>query len=90
MTAKKGKHFSPPYIMTFKEPSLCYFIGMNVICKAMISEVSDDRNQALGMAVMGVAWGTGSIIGPAIAGATADPIGQYNLNITSKHQNCHL
>ncbi len=50
----------------------------------MISEVSDDSNQALGISVMGAAWGAGFIIAPAVGGAIADPIGQYNLTITSE------
>lgn len=53
-------------------------------CKAVVSESSDDSNQALGLAVISVAWGTGYIVGPAVSGAIADPIGQYNLNITSE------
>ena len=50
----------------------------------MLSEVSDNSNQAFGLALLGTAWGTGYIVGPAISGALADPIGQYNLTITSK------
>ena len=50
--------------------------------KAVISESSDDSNQALGMTVITSAYGTGLILGPAVAGAIADPIGQYNLTIT--------
>ena len=50
----------------------------------MVSEVSDDRFQAFGMSIVGAAWSLGFIIGPAVAGAIADPIGQYNLTISSK------
>ena len=56
--------------------------GLISACKAVISEASDDSNQALGMTVVGAAWGIGYIVGPAMSGALADPIGQYN--ITSK------
>ena len=52
--------------------------------KAVISEVSDDSNQALGIAMIGLAWGVGIIIGPAVSGALSDPIGQYNLTVKSK------
>lgn len=51
--------------------------------KAVLSEVSDDSNQAFGLTILGTAWGIGYIIGPAISGVLADPIGQYNLTITS-------
>lgn len=57
--------------------------GLISTSKAVISEVSDDSNQAIGVAVLGAAVGTGNIIGPAVAGAIADPVGQYNLTITS-------
>ena len=52
--------------------------------KAVISEASDDTNQAFGISLISCAWGLGLIIGPAVSGAIADPIGQYNLNISSK------
>ena len=35
------------------------------------------------MTIVGAAWGIGYIVGPAMSGALADPIGQYN--ITSKY-----
>ena len=49
-----------------------------------MSEVTDDKSQAFGIAIVGTSWGVGYIIGPAVSGAIADPIGQYDLNITSK------
>ena len=52
--------------------------------KAVVSEMSDDSNQAFGITMVGTAWGSGYIIGPAISGAIADPITQYNLTITSE------
>ena len=58
--------------------------GVVATCKAVISEVSDDSNQAFGISIVGSSFGLGYIIGPAISGAISDPIGQYNLNITSK------
>ena len=54
------------------------------VSKAVISEVSDDSNQAIGITLVGTAFGTGYILGPAVAGAIADPVGQYNLTITSE------
>lgn len=58
--------------------------GVVCISKAVISEVSDDSNQAIGITLVGTAFGSGYIIGPAVAGAIADPVGQYNLTITSE------
>ena len=64
----------------------CRFSVPGVVgtAKAIISEASDDRNQAFGISLISSAWGLGFVFGPAISGALADPIGQYNLNITSK------
>ena len=45
--------------------------------KAVLSESSDDSNQALSMAILTSALGTGLILGPAVSGAISDPIGQY-------------
>lgn len=58
--------------------------GVISSCKAVISEVSDDSNQALGITIVGAAWGIGYIVGPAVSGAIADPLTQYQLNITSE------
>ena len=52
--------------------------------KAVLSESSDDSNQALSMVILTSALGTGLILGPAVSGAISDPIGQYNLTITSR------
>ena len=59
-------------------------IGVVVTVKAVVSDSSDGSTQALGFSIVGTSWGLGSVIGPALAGAIADPIGQYNLNITSE------
>lgn len=56
--------------------------GMVSTSKAVMSEISDDSNQAFGLGVLGTAWGVGYILGPAISGAIADPIRQYNLNLS--------
>ena len=65
-----------------------YFLGIVAASKAVVSEVTDDKNQAVGINIIGAAWGIGYILGPATAAAVADPIGQYSLNITSKPKNC--
>lgn len=51
--------------------------------KAIISESSNNSNQAIGVSILSVGWGLGVLIGPAISGAVSDPIGQYNLTIES-------
>ena len=66
---------------------LLYLISLTGIVgtiKASLSESSDNNNQAIGMAVITSAFGTGLVIGPSLSGAIADPIGQYNLTISSK------
>ena len=50
----------------------------------MIGEASNNSNQALGISVVCGAWELGFILGPAVSGAIADPIGQYNLSISSE------
>ena len=60
------------------------FLGVVTASKAVVSEVTDDKNQAVGINIIGAAWGIGFILGPAASAAVADPIGQYSLNITSK------
>lgn len=52
--------------------------------KAVLSEVSDDSNQAFGITILGAASGAGYILGPAVASVVADPVGQYNLTLASK------
>lgn len=48
-------------------------------CKAIIivSEASDDTNQAIGMSVILTAWNVGLIVGPAIGGFLAQPTEKY-------------
>jgi MFS family permease len=58
--------------------------GVIVTSKAVVSEISDDSNHAIGISMVGTAMGFGYIIGPAVAGAIADPVNQYNLTISSK------
>ena len=36
------------------------------------------------MSLLTVGWAVGMIIGPAVSGVLADPVGQYNLTISSK------
>ena len=62
--------------------------GVLGTAKALISETSDDSNQAFGIAIVACAWGMGLVLGSAVSGAIADPIGQYNLNVSSKRVRC--
>ena len=62
--------------------------GVIGTAKAVISEASDDSNQAFGIAIVACAWGVGLVLGSAVSGAVADPIGQYNLTISSKQSVC--
>ena len=60
------------------------YIGLAGTIKAVLSESSTDETQPIGLSILATAFGVGIIIGPAVSGAIADPISQYNLNITSK------
>ncbi|CAI7992238.1 Protein ZINC INDUCED FACILITATOR-LIKE 1 [Geodia barretti] len=60
------------------------FNGVAGTVKAIISESTTNRSQALGMSLIICAFSLGLIMGPAVSGALADPIGQYNLNISSE------
>eukprot|EP00731_Ephydatia_muelleri_P025353 Em0017g436a len=49
--------------------------------KAVLSESSNDENQAFGMSLLACSWGLGLVIGPALSGISADPLGQYNISL---------
>ena len=63
---------------------LVMITGVVGTTKAVVSEISDDNTQALGVSIISTSWGLGFIIGPAVSGAISDPIGQYDLIVTSK------
>eukprot|EP00731_Ephydatia_muelleri_P037033 Em0383g1a len=52
--------------------------------KAVLSESSNDENQAFGMSLLACSWGLGLVIGPALSGISADPLGQYNISLGSE------
>ena len=66
--------------------------------KAVISESFNNRTQVLGMSLITCSFSLGLIVGPAVSGALADPIGQYNLTISgealcvcaSMHKSAHV
>ena len=60
------------------------YIGVVGTVKAALSESSTNETQPIGLSILATSFGFGIIIGPAVSGAVADPISQYNLNITSK------
>jgi len=62
--------------------------ALAVTSRTVMSEVSNNQNQACGVSLMMAAWGMGYIIGPAVSSAIANPIGQYNLTITSESHLC--
>ena len=74
------------HALKFAITSLLHHCSIGIVGtgKAVVSELSDDSTQSLGVSIISTSWGMGFIIGPAISGAISDPIGQYNLNITSK------
>ena len=59
-------------------------VGVVSINKTIASESSTNKTQALSMSILASSWGVGFIMGPAISGAIADPVGQYDLNVTSE------
>ncbi|XP_052820367.1 uncharacterized protein LOC128246215 [Mya arenaria] len=45
--------------------------------KTILYEISDNTNQAVGMSIISVAWGSGIIVGPAVGGYLANPCKSY-------------
>lgn len=45
--------------------------------KTILYEISDNTNQAVGMSIISVAWGSGIIAGPAVGGYLANPCKLY-------------
>ena len=62
----------------------CFSTGILSTISTVLAESSTDKNRAFGMSLLTVGWAVGMIIGPAVSGVLADPIGQYNLTISSK------
>ena len=61
--------------------------GCVATIKAVVSESSDDSNQAFGLSVLATAMTLGYVVGPAVSGLIADPITEYNIT-TSKFCVC--
>ncbi|KAL3856850.1 hypothetical protein ACJMK2_011561 [Sinanodonta woodiana] len=45
--------------------------------KTVLYEISDNSNQAVGMSIIAVAWGSGIILGPTVGGYLASPTVRY-------------
>ncbi|KAK3606556.1 hypothetical protein CHS0354_041517 [Potamilus streckersoni] len=45
--------------------------------KTVLYEISDNSNQAVGMSIIAVAWGSGIILGPTVGGYLASPTIRY-------------
>lgn len=53
------------------------FNGIIGTTKAVLGDVSDDSNQAIGLAVLSVGWGSGILLGPSIGGYLSEPVKKY-------------
>ena len=62
---------------------LCVSKGILVTVRAVISESSSDSNQAFGLSILTFSWLVAVVSSSALSGVTADPIGQYNLTLSS-------
>ncbi|XP_050408117.1 uncharacterized protein LOC126823364 [Patella vulgata] len=51
--------------------------GIVGTAKAVLYEISDDTNQAIGMSTISLAWGSGLILGPTLGGWLASPAKKY-------------
>ena len=58
--------------------------GVIVVLRAVISESSTNTNQAFGFSVLTFSWMSAAMMAPLFSGLSADPIGQYNLTLSSK------
>ena len=60
---------------------MCVYVctGCTPTVKAVVSESSDDKNQAFGISVLATAVTMGYIVGPAVSGVIADPVQEYNI-----------
>lgn len=50
------------------------FNGNILIAKIIISDITDETNQAVGFSMVGLLWSIGSVIGPAVGGFLYDPL----------------
>lgn len=60
------------------------FNGIIGTTKAILGDISDDSNQAVGCAFLSAGWGSGLLVGPAIGGYLAEPVKKYPFFATSE------
>ena len=65
------------YLLIFCFEILGAPLGLLGASKAAIADVSDNTNQAKGMAYVTAAWGMGLVAGQALGGLLAEPVRQY-------------
>lgn len=53
------------------------FNGIIGTTKAILGDVSDDSNQAVGLALLSVGWGSGLLLGPTIGGHLSEPAQKF-------------
>ena len=51
--------------------------GVVGTAKSCLADISDDTNQAKGLALVGTAWGVGMVVGPVVGGFFAQPARKY-------------
>lgn len=70
--------FANSYAVAFAARFLMGMLnGIVGTAKAVLSETCDNTNQGKAMSIIGSAWGSGLIVGPAIGGLLYDPAQQY-------------
>ena len=73
-----GFGFSKSLVWAMVTRSICGFLNGNVgIAKCVIAEITDSSNRGTAFSMIGFMWSLGGMIGPALGGLLADPVGQY-------------
>ena len=75
--------FSPNFIMAVISRFLWGFLNGNIgVSKTYMSEITDDTNNARGMALFAVVGGVGRTIGPMIGGFLSEPAKKSDSKLT--------
>ncbi|CAI5515603.1 unnamed protein product [Closterium sp. Naga37s-1] len=69
--------FSTSYRMAMFARFLDGFFSSIGVAKTSLSEITNDTNQAKGFSIIGVCWGVGLLLGPAIGGLLCLPSQKY-------------
>lgn len=62
------------------------FNGNILIAKIIIADITDETNQPVGFAMIGLLWSIGSVIGPAVGGFLYDPLINSKLQFLHVHE----